>query len=173
MGFETDESVLLSDARGGVLEKAINEVSKKLIGKELKSDDSKKLKELAELLVMELEIAAARTDSISDVTAFLTEHLRRRFSAKPNIQASNKTAATKSTGKELQSANTENSVQTVDEIYQAEPLSAQARKTVLKTMRDYVGKGQREFVMSLQDTYTVEDWKWLSKNLSDEAEEKC
>jgi len=57
------------------------------------------------------------------------------------------------------------------ETYQAEPLTVQARKTVLKTMREYVGKGQREFVMSLRDTYTAEDWKWLSENLSDEAAE--
>jgi hypothetical protein len=40
---------------------------------------------------------------------------------------------------------------------------------VLKTMRDYVRKGQREFVMSLQDTYTAEDWAWLLEKLSDKA----
>ncbi len=32
---------------------------------------------------MELEIAAARTDSISNVPAFLTEHLRRRLFQRP------------------------------------------------------------------------------------------
>jgi hypothetical protein len=39
-------------------------------------------------------------------------------------------------------------------------------------MQEYLGKGQREFVMSLQDTYTTEDWQWLSKNLPDEKAEK-
>jgi hypothetical protein len=37
------------------------------------------MEELAELLVMELEVASARTTSVSDVPAFLTEHLRRRL----------------------------------------------------------------------------------------------
>jgi hypothetical protein len=150
------------------MEKVINEVSKKLIGKELKFGDNEKLKELAELLVMELEIAAARTDSISNVPAFLTEHLRRRLLGKPNTQISNKAARPKSDGKSPV-GKTVNSIQTAVENYQAEPLTAKARETVLKTMREYVGKGQGEFVMSLQDTYTAEDWKWLSENLPDDA----
>jgi hypothetical protein len=169
MSFETDGYFSLSDVGVGEMEKAINEVSKKLIGKELKSDDNKKLKELAELLVMELEIAAARTDSISNVPAFLTEHLRRRLLGKHNIQISERTSGSKSTGKSLQIGRTGDLVQNNGEIYQAEALTAQARKTVLKTMSEYIGKGQREFVMSLRDTYTAEDWKWLSENLSDES----
>jgi hypothetical protein len=154
------------------MEKVINEVSKKLIGKELKPDDNEKLKELAELLVMELEIAAARTDSISNVPAFLTEHLRRRLLGKPNARTTNKTARPKPAGKSLPVGKTDPSIQTAGETYQAEPLPAQARETVLRTMREYVGKGQGEFVMSLQDTYTAEDWKWLSENLPDDATKK-
>ncbi len=92
----TNRLVSLSDARSGVIEKVINDISKKLIGKELKSDDNEKLKELADLLVMELEIAAARTKTISNVPAFLTEHLRRRLLGKSNVQTSNKTSGAKS-----------------------------------------------------------------------------
>ncbi len=175
MSFETSGQLSLSDANIGGMEKVINEISKKLIGKELKSNDNEKLRELAELLVMELEIAAARTDTISNVPAFLTEHLRRRLLGKPNVQTSNKTSGAKSTGKtgkDVPVDKIDNSIQTAAETYQAESLTAQARETVLKTMREYIGKGQREFVMSLRDTYTTEDWKWLSKNLPDEAAEK-
>lgn len=42
--------------------------------------------ELAELLIMELKIAAGRTGSISSVPAFLTEHLRRRLWKKEKRQ---------------------------------------------------------------------------------------
>jgi hypothetical protein len=169
MSFETLGQTSLSDASIGEMEKVINEVSKKLIGKELKSNDNEKLKELAELLVMELEIAAARTDSISNVPAFLTEHLRRRLLGKSDVRTDRTTSSAVAIGKELQIGATDNLPETVAEIYQAEPLTAQARETVLKTMREYIGKGQREFVMSLRDTYTAEDWKWLSENLSDKA----
>jgi len=163
---EAGGSVSLSDSRLGIMEKVLNQISKKLIGKELKSDDGEKLKELAELLVMELEIAVARTDSITNVPAFLTEHLRRRLSGKPNAQTASKISNTKSAGNSSPVDKTANTIQTDVEPYQAEALTSQARETVLKTMQQYVGKGQREFVMSLRDTYTSEDWKWLSENLS-------
>jgi replication initiation and membrane attachment protein DnaB len=169
---EAGKSVSLSDSKMGIMEKALNRISKQLIGKELKSDDGEKLKELAELLVMELEIAVARTDSITNVPAFLTEHLRRRLSGKPNAQTASKISNTKSAGKSSPVDKTANTIQPDVEIYQAEALTSQARETVLRTMRQYVGKGQREFVMSLRDTYTCEDWKWLSENLSDEAAKK-
>ncbi len=116
---------------------------------------------------MELEIAAARTDSISNVPAFLTEHLRRRLLGKSDVQTAGKTSGVKPAEEKLPVGKTDD----LTETYQAEPLTVQARKTVLKTMREYFGKGQREFVMSLRDTYTAKDWKWLSENLSDEAAE--
>ncbi len=49
--------------------------------------------------------------------------------------------------------------------YAAEPLSKEGRETVLKTMREYLDKGQNEFIMSFQDTYIKEDWDWLMKEL--------
>lgn len=42
--------------------------------------------ELAELLIAELQIAAARTGQVSNVPAFLTEHLRRRLWKKDKAQ---------------------------------------------------------------------------------------
>ena len=164
------EEVSLSDAKLSVIEKAISEVSKKIIGRGLKSTDDVKLRELAELLVMELEIAAARTDSISSVPAFLTEHLRRRLLGKPSFQNQNKTFDAKYNDEFLPEDKTVRSAQDASVVYQAEPLTKQARETVLKTMRDYIAKGQSEFVMSLQNTYTADDWEWLSGNLSPETQ---
>jgi hypothetical protein len=49
-----------------------------LTGKDISLADSERWKELAEVLIAELKIAAART-TVSSVPAFLAEHLRRRL----------------------------------------------------------------------------------------------
>ncbi len=137
-------------------------VSLKLINKGLSKTDKEKWGELAELLAMELEIAAARTKSISNIPAFLTEHLRRRLISKP--AAPKLTSEKFTTGKSHVEGKSNGAVETV-EIYQAEPLSKQGREAVIKTMREYLDKGQSEFILSFQNTYTTEDWDWLSKEL--------
>jgi hypothetical protein len=48
--------------------------------------DSDRWAELAELLITELKIAAGRTGAVSNVPAFLTEHLRRRLWKKDKRQ---------------------------------------------------------------------------------------
>lgn len=136
----------------------IDEASRKLTKKGLRKDEEGKWEELAELLVMELEIAAARTKSITNVPAFLTEHLRRRLLGSPAKSAEGKSNPGKTTkvGKPDE---------VVVEEYQAEPLSKEGREAVLKTMTEYIKKGQQEFVMSQQDSYTKDDWDWLMKEL--------
>jgi hypothetical protein len=134
----------------------MNEVSRKLTNKGLKKDEEGKWEELAELLAMELEIAAARTKSISNVPAFLTEHLRRRLIGK--------SAAIEGKAKTSKPAKAGEQEETVEE-YEAEPLTEQGREAVLKTIQEYIGKGQEDFVMSQQDTYTKVDWDWLMKEL--------
>ncbi len=138
----------------------MNEASRKLTKKGLKKDEEGKWEELAELLVMELEIAAARTKSISNVPAFLTEHLRRRLLGNSAKSAEGKLKTSKSVkvGKS----------EKVVEEYQAEPLSEEGREAVLKTMLEYIKKEQQEFVMSQQDTYTKDDWDWLMHQLEKE-----
>ncbi len=132
------------------------EMCEKANGKIPQKSDSAKWKEFAELIQMELEIAAARTDSISNVPAFLTEHLRRRLIQKPNKPES-KASKSSMVGENIKSE--------PQEIDQPEPLSKKGRETVLATMSGYIEKGQSEFVMSLEETYTAEDWDWLMKNL--------
>jgi hypothetical protein len=53
-------------------------VAKELTGKEISVSESDRWRELAQVLVAELKIAAART-TVSSVPAFLAEHLRRRL----------------------------------------------------------------------------------------------
>jgi hypothetical protein len=134
----------------------MNEASRKLTKKGLKKIEEEKWEELAELLVMELEIAAARTKSISNVPAFLTEHLRRRLIGKSAaVEEKAQTSKTTKVGKPEEAV----------EEYLAESLTEQGREAVLKTMREFIGKGQKQFVMSQKDTYTKNDWEWLIKQL--------
>jgi hypothetical protein len=67
------------------LNKAFRQAVKEITGKTLNASEAAKWKELADLLVTELRIAATRTN-ISSVPAFLTEHLRRRLWKKDRKQ---------------------------------------------------------------------------------------
>ncbi len=144
----------------GKMNETLANVFEKVSGKPPQKTDATKLNELAELLAMELEIAAARTKSISNVPAFLTEHLRRRLLGNSAKSAEGKLK----TDKSIKVGKSEKIV----EEYQAEPLSKEGREAVLKTMREYIGKGQQEFVMSQQDTYIKDDWDWLMHQLENE-----
>ncbi len=143
----------------GKMNETLAKVFEKVSGKSPQKTDATKLNELAELLAMELEIAAARTKSISNVPAFLTEHLRRRLLGI--------SAAGEGKARAVNSAKP-GKPQEITEEYEAEPLTEQGREAVLKTMQEYIGKGQQEFVMSQQDTYTKEDWDWLMAELKHE-----
>jgi hypothetical protein len=142
---------------------ALNEVfalaSEEISGKSPNKNQQEKWKELAELLVMELKVAAARTTSISDVPAFLTEHLRRRLMPvkRQEVKSPTKVNKTLQIGKQEPSAPIEQ--------YQAEPLTEQGRESTLKAFTGYIEKGQKEFLLGLQDSYTTEDWEWLMKEL--------
>jgi hypothetical protein len=67
------------DEAFAALNSALKDVTKEVTGREPSASDAERWRELAELLTTELKIAAARTDSVSNVPAFLTEHLRRRL----------------------------------------------------------------------------------------------
>ena len=62
----------------GVIE-AFTGAVRDLTGKAPAAADEHRWRELAEVLVMELRIAAARAESVSSVPAFFAEHLRRRL----------------------------------------------------------------------------------------------
>lgn len=135
----------------------MSELSRKFTNKDLNKSEKGKWKELADLLMMEFEIAAARANSVSSIPAFLTEHLRRRLVKKLNLSNTPKVKA----NKPLQLESKESELP----VYEAESLSQQGREVVLKTFKEYVEKGQRDFVLSFEDTYTKEDWIYLMKSL--------
>ena len=66
------------DAALAGLSATLKDATKQITGREVSAADSERWRELGEVLVTELKIAAART-TISSVPAFLAEHLRRRL----------------------------------------------------------------------------------------------
>ncbi len=156
---ENDDDALAEFAQ------AMSEISLKLTKKNLSKNEKAKWKELAELLIMELEIAAARTDSISSVPAFLTEHLRRRLS-----NTSREISNVKQFDKKEQISKTIESPKNDNQKYEAEALTKEGRKVVTQTIQNYIEKGEQEFILSLQENYTLEDWEWIMAKL--EASDK-
>ena len=57
---------------------SLKSATKEITGRELSPAESERWRELADVLVAELKIAAART-TVSSVPSFLAEHLRRRL----------------------------------------------------------------------------------------------
>jgi hypothetical protein len=136
---------------GGLIE-IMSKSFEKVSGSRPRKSDIPKLNELAELLAMELEMAAARTKSISNVPAFLTEHLRRRLTVSFNRLPEKRKGVKPIIIEQI-------------ETYEAEPLTEQGRQSVLKTMREYIAKGQLDFVLSQRESYTEDDWQWLINEL--------
>jgi hypothetical protein len=66
------------DAALAGLNDALKTATKELTGRDVSTAESGRWKELADVLIAELKIAAART-TVSSVPAFLAEHLRRRL----------------------------------------------------------------------------------------------
>ena len=64
---------------------ALKQAAKQITGKEPAPGEAERWKELADVLVTELKIAAGRT-SVSSVPSFLAEHLRRRLFKKDRAQ---------------------------------------------------------------------------------------
>jgi len=76
--FKTNTENDDDDAALAGLVAELKSTAKELTGKELSASESDRWRELAQVLMAELKIAAART-TISSVPAFLAEHLRRRL----------------------------------------------------------------------------------------------
>jgi hypothetical protein len=63
----------------------MGKATREVTGRELSLAEAHRWRELADVLVTELKIAAGRT-TVSSVPAFLTEHLRRRLFKKDKAQ---------------------------------------------------------------------------------------
>ena len=83
--FKTREQTTDDEAFTGLYE-LFKQAVINLTGKSPTPAERDRWRELAELLIAELQIAAARTGQVSNVPAFLTEHLRRRLWKKDKAQ---------------------------------------------------------------------------------------
>lgn len=133
--------------------KKLAAVSTKLTGTGISRWDCERWGNLAELLVLELEIAARRTDNISSVPAFLTEVLRRKL---------RDVATPKSPKVKTDTVGKSHSGE-----YEIKPLDNQGRELALNQIRDFAGD---EFLQDFKKWYTSEDWSWLINELEKESE---
>ena len=129
------------------------EVSEELTGKKLSKRDGENLGKLADLLILELKIAARRANNVSSIPAFLTEVLRRQFFVSRQHQPkTGKIVKTKSdmVGKPD------------DESFEIKPLDEKGREVALEHLREFTFD---DFLQDFKRWYTAEDWQWMMKEL--------
>jgi len=144
---EDDRAAAFSE----VIEK-FDAVSRKLTGKGISKRDAEKWSDFADLIVLELEIAAKRTNAISSVPAFLTEVLRRQLFAQRQQQSSTKSSKTKPDTVGKSDSGT----------YEIKLLDERGREAALEQLREFAGD---DFLDDFKKWYTTEDWEWLKKEL--------
>ena len=143
----------------------------KITGKKPSLTEREKWSEVAELLVIELELAAARTDSVSSVPAFLKEVLRRKLEKKsisPKGKSSAK-ASPKGVSRSLQ-VGKPSSIRADEEAdWEKENMSAEEKQKTLLIMRDRIKEGHKDLVMSMEQAYSKSDWQWLTDKLEERS----
>ncbi len=140
------------EAFAGFIEK-FQSAAAEMTGKKLVKRDGEDLEKIADLLILELKIAARRTKGISSVPAFLTEVLRRKL-----LQGNNSVAAESP----KQKAEAVGEPGAAGE-YEKKPLDKQGREAALLELRDFADE---DFLEDFKKWYTAADWKWLTAELS-------
>lgn len=154
--FKTNTKNDDDDARASaaflVMAKRLDAAVKKITGKGVSKADAEKWGNLADLLILELEIAASRADGVSNVPAFLTEVLRRQFFASRQQQAAVKSSKTKpdTVGK------------SETDSYEIKSLDEKGRDAALVHLREFTDD---DFLEDFAKWYTAEDWTWLIREL--------
>jgi len=148
---KSDDEVRISETFFA-LAKRFDEATKKITGKGVSKTEAAKWANLADLLILELEVAASRSEGVSSVPAFLTEVLRRQFFMQRQQQSSTKASKTKpdTVGKSESSS------------YEIKPLDEKGREAALEQLREFAAD---DFLQDFQKWYTPEDWEWLVKEL--------
>lgn len=135
-----------------LMNKKLDDAVKKITGKSTSKQETEKWANLADLLILELEIAASRANRISSVPAFLTEVLRRKFFVTNKQISSTKTSRTK----------TDTVGKTESNSYEIKPLDGKGRAEALEHLREFAGE---DFLADFKKWYLQEDWEWLMKSL--------
>jgi hypothetical protein len=161
-----------------VFAQKLDEASQKLTGKGIKPNEAEKWGKLAELLVLELELAARNTTSISSVPAFLTEVLRRRLILQPeekkqtrNAKHDQKKPDWVDVGRNYDDVESSYNPETGE--YDIKPLDEAGKSQALELVREAQAEGG-DFLEDLKKWYLPEDWDWLMKEIQEvsEIEEK-
>jgi len=129
-----------------------DQVSRKLTGKGLSGREAEKWENLADILILQLEVASKKTDTISSIPAFLTEVLRRK------LLGGNSSAAGKATRTKPDTVGKPNEAGE----YEKKSLSKEGREAALLELQDFAGE---EFLEDFKKWYTPEDWSWLTAEL--------
>ncbi|MCA1625615.1 MAG: hypothetical protein LC768_17160 [Acidobacteria bacterium] len=132
-------------------------VVKEITGKKLSNRDNESLSKLADLLTLELKMAARKTDNISSVPAFLTEVLRRKLQEVPTQVNKPVKAKVDTVGKPEPDS------------YEIKPLDEKGREAALDQLRDFA---EDEFLQDFKKWYTPGDWDWLIQELKTEEEKR-
>jgi hypothetical protein len=136
-----------------VMSKRLDAAVKKITGKGVSRVEAEKWGTLADLLILELEVAASRADGVSSVPAFLTEVLRRQFFASRQQQSS----AVKQSKVKPDTVGKPESGQ-----YEIKPLDSKGREEALKQLAEFAAD---EFLQDFRKWYTSEDWTWMMNKL--------
>lgn len=147
---KTDDETRVTEAFAGLTNR-LDAAAKKITGKGVSKAEAEKWGTLADLLILELEIAASRVDGVSSVPAFLTEVLRRQF-----FSSRQKTSGKPSKAKVDDIGKSES------ESYEIKLLDEKGRELALQQLREFADD---EFLQDFKKWYTSEDWKWLTENL--------
>jgi hypothetical protein len=144
---DDERAVAFSD----VIEK-LDAISYKLTGKGISKYETEKWNDFADLIVLELEIAAKRTNGISSVPAFLTEVLRRQLFASRQKQSSTKSSKPKTDTVSKSESGT----------YRIKPLDGKEREEAVNQLREFA---EEDFLLDFKKWYTTEDWEWIIEKL--------
>jgi len=124
---------------------------KRITGKPVSGREREKWGTLADLLILEFESAARKTESISSAPAFLTEVLRRKLL---NTNSSlSKSPKTKSDTVGKPDAEGE---------YKIKLLNEEERKAALKYLSEFADE---DFLQDFKKWYMEDDWNWLMKEI--------
>ena len=149
---KNDDDVRVSETFSE-MNKKFDAAVKKITGKGVTRSETEKWALLAELLILELEIAVSRAGGVSSVPSFLTEVLRRQFFASRQKQSSAKPSKVK----------TDTVGKPESGQYEIKPLDEKGREVALEQLREFADD---EFLQDFKKWYTEEDWQWLIKELA-------
>lgn len=154
-----DDNARVREAFAGLANR-LDAAARKITGRGASKSESEEWARLADLLILELEIAASRADGISSVPAFLTEVLRRQFFSSRRA----KTLSAESPKTKIDAVG-----KAQPNSYEIKALGTAGRKAALEELREFADD---DFLKDFQKWYTAADWSWLIQNLEKDKKPK-